>query len=158
PQFERATAHRRTLTSGATRNDLVCRQDGLLTNRRQTHHISVDISHFSQVNQMLDTSILRILDSHVADEPTPAAEPVEARERVYFDAYPEAVSSVVDTLGPAVVRVDTRDQSGGAGRGGVGSGVVISPDGLVLTNAHVVNGAKEIRLSDTEGRRTEARL
>jgi S1-C subfamily serine protease len=36
--------------------------------------------------------------------------------------------------------------------------VVISPDGLVLTNAHVVNGAHEIRLTDTEGRTTEARL
>jgi S1-C subfamily serine protease len=36
--------------------------------------------------------------------------------------------------------------------------VVISPDGLALTNAHVVNGAREIRLSDVEGRTTEARL
>ena len=65
---------------------------------------------------------------------------------------------MVDTVGPAVVRVDTRDRVDGKPRGGTGSGVVISPDGLTLTNAHVVNGAREIRLSDTEGRTTEARL
>ena len=75
-----------------------------------------------------------------------------------FDAYSEAVSSVVETVGPAVVRVDTRERVDGKPRGGTGSGVVISPDGLALTNAHVVNGAREIRLSDTEGRTTEARL
>ncbi len=107
---------------------------------------------------MLDTSLVRLLDTSSGDAAVSATGRTEERERVYFDAYSEAVSSVVDSVGPAVVRVDTREASGGAGRGGVGSGVVISPDGLVLTNAHVVNGAKEIRLSDTEGRRTEARL
>src|SRR5262245_9028000 len=101
---------------------------------------------------MLHPSIVRLLEADPID--APAAAPGHAEERVYFDAYSEAVSSVVDTVGPAVVRVDTREQNGGAGRGGVGSGVVISPDGLVLTNAHVVNGAREIRLSDVEGRRT----
>ena len=105
---------------------------------------------------MLDTSIAYLLDSNPAD--APAAVPEGTDERVYFDAYSEAVSSVVAAVGPAVVRVDTRERSGGPGRGGVGSGVVISPDGLVLTNAHVVNGAREIRLSDTEGRTTESRL
>jgi S1-C subfamily serine protease len=105
---------------------------------------------------MLDTSIAYLLDSNPAD--APARAPERTDERVYFDAYSEAVSSVVEKVGPAVVRVDTRERSGGPGRGGVGSGVVISPDGLVLTNAHVVSGAREIRLSDTEGRMTESRL
>jgi S1-C subfamily serine protease len=42
--------------------------------------------------------------------------------------------------------------------GGVGSGVTIAPDGLVLTNAHVVEGARDVRLQDAEGRAMEARV
>src|SRR5262249_57149336 len=41
--------------------------------------------------------------------------------------------------------------------GGVGSGVIIAPDGLVLTNSHVVEGAKEVRVQDAEGRVMDAR-
>jgi S1-C subfamily serine protease len=109
---------------------------------------------------MLDTRLAYLLDPSLEPdhaEPQPST-PAATDERVLFDAYSEAVSSVVDTVGPAVVRVDTRDRVDGKPRGGTGSGVVISPDGLALTNAHVVNGAREIRLSDTEGRTTEARL
>jgi S1-C subfamily serine protease len=105
---------------------------------------------------MLDTSIAYLLDPEPIE--TAATAPALADERVYFDAYSEAVADVVESVGPAVVRVDTRERNGKAGRGGVGSGVVISPDGLVLTNAHVVGGTRDIRLSDTEGRTTEARL
>ncbi len=97
---------------------------------------------------MLDTSVSYLLDPDPVE--TAPATPHKAGDGALLDAYSQTVSSVVDTVGAAVVRVDTRETNGRAGRGGVGSGVVISPDGLVLTNAHVVNGAKEIRLSDTE--------
>ena len=73
-----------------------------------------------------------------------------------LDAYSHAVTTVADTVGPAVVRVETRGAN--SRPGGVGSGVVIAPDGLVLTNSHVVQGAKEVRLADPEGRVMEARL
>jgi S1-C subfamily serine protease len=72
-----------------------------------------------------------------------------------LDAYSNAVIGVVDKVGPAVVRVETR--AANSRPSGVGSGVVIAPDGLVLTNSHVVHGAKEVRLADAEGRVMEAR-
>jgi S1-C subfamily serine protease len=72
-----------------------------------------------------------------------------------LDAYSHAVTSVADSIGPAVVRVEVRNNKGRPG--GVGSGVIIAPDGLVLTNSHVVEGAKEVLLQDAEGRVMEAR-
>ena len=74
-----------------------------------------------------------------------------------LDAYSHAVTSVADSVGPAVLRMETHGAKGQRGQGGVGSGVVIAPDGLFLTNAHVVEGAKEVRLQDSEGRVMEAR-
>src|ERR1700686_1313561 len=81
-----------------------------------------------------------------------------AADSELLDAYSHAVISVADAVGPAVLRVETRGNGQqGNGQGGVGSGVVIAPDGLVLTNCHVVEGAKEIWLQDAEGRVMEAR-
>jgi len=71
-----------------------------------------------------------------------------------LDAYSRAVVSVVDVVGPSVVSIGVNaDRRGGEGRG---SGFVISSDGHVLTNSHVVQGATGITVSLTDGRRFPA--
>ena len=71
-----------------------------------------------------------------------------------LDAYSRAVVSVVDAVGPSVVSIGVNtDKRGGEGRG---SGFVISSDGHVLTNSHVVQGASGITVSLTDGRRFPA--
>jgi S1-C subfamily serine protease len=85
--------------------------------------------------------------------------PVSGDDQALLDAYSNAVIGVTERVGPAVVRVETGATApGGRGRGGLGSGIVISPDGLVLTNSHVVGSSRQIRLQDIEGIVTEARV
>jgi S1-C subfamily serine protease len=71
-----------------------------------------------------------------------------------LDAYSRAVSGVVESVGPAVVRVEAL----GKARPGTGSGVIISSDGFVLTNSHVVQGASTARLTTPEQQTFEARV
>src|SRR5689334_5080652 len=98
--------------------------------------------------------------SDIADDGlSSAAEPTPANDQVLLDAYSNAVIDVTERVGPAVVRVETGPKVRNAReRGGLGSGIVISPDGLVLTNSHVVGSSKEIRLRDTEGVVTDAHV
>jgi len=102
------------------------------------------------------------ITSHAWDDGQPSARPSGAGasdDQALLDAYSNAVIGVTDRVGPAVVRVETGPVVRTAReRGGLGSGIVISPDGLVLTNSHVVGSAKEIRLRDIEGVVTEARV
>jgi S1-C subfamily serine protease len=87
------------------------------------------------------------------------AEPAPDNDQVLLDAYSNAVIGVTERVGPAVVRVETGPKIRSVReRGGLGSGIVISPDGLVLTNSHVVGSAKEIRLRDIEGFDTDAHV
>jgi S1-C subfamily serine protease len=73
-----------------------------------------------------------------------------------LDAYSRAVSAVVDRVGPAVVRVESIAK--GRRGGGIGSGVIIAGDGLVLTNSHVIAETKRVRLAFTEAGQAEAQL
>ncbi len=70
-----------------------------------------------------------------------------------LDAYSRAVVSVVDSVGPAVVSISAGNQLDGseADRAGAGSGVVIAPDGYILTNEHVVHNANKLTVRLTDG-------
>ncbi len=67
-----------------------------------------------------------------------------------LDVYSRVITEAVDRVGPSVVRVDVR--------GGAGSGVIVSPDGLALTNSHVVGGARSVSLTTLDGRQLTARV
>jgi S1-C subfamily serine protease len=95
-------------------------------------------------------------DESLSSQATTQAAP---DDRALLDAYSHAVIGVTERVGPAVVRVETGPKvRHGRERGGLGSGIVISPDGLVLTNNHVVGSSKQIRLRDVEGIVTDARV
>ena len=103
----------------------------------------------------------------------PAAEPstpsaVPAEDQALLDAYSRAVIDVVDRIGPAVVglavRAPNRASANGGrngNRGGTGSGVVVAPDGLILTNSHVAGSAGaggRIAVTTADGQDLQARL
>ena len=80
--------------------------------------------------------------------------PPEAHDDEPLDAYSRAVTGVAERLGPSVanLRVSRRVRGGRVVAGG-GSGVVVTPDGFLLTSAHVVAAASGgIRASFVDGR------
>ncbi|MGE5367320.1 MAG: S1C family serine protease [Betaproteobacteria bacterium] len=90
-----------------------------------------------------------------------AQEAIPADDQALLDSYSQAVIDVVDRVGPAVVRLAVRNDDSarlGQSRGGSGSGVIVAPDGLILTNSHVAGAASRIEVTTADGQDLHARL
>ena len=88
-------------------------------------------------------------------------EAIPADDQALLDSYSQAVIDVVDRVGPAVVRLAVRNGDParpGQSRGGSGSGVIVAPDGLILTNSHVAGAASRIEVTTADGQDLHARL
>ena len=81
-------------------------------------------------------------------------------EEELLDAYSNAVIGVVEKVGAAVVSIALRtQQQGGMPAGeGAGSGMILTPDGFILTNNHVVENAESIEVRLTDGSHYPARI
>ncbi len=79
--------------------------------------------------------------------------PVEHEDTELLDAYSRAVISVVDDVGPSVVGISSGNvnKQGMVEQMGAGSGAILTPDGYILTNDHVVHGAGNLQVTLTDG-------
>ncbi len=73
-----------------------------------------------------------------------------------LDAYSAAVVAATERVAPAVVHLEI--ESSGNARHGTGSGFAFTPDGLLLTNSHVVHQARRIRATFADGLSRDADL
>ncbi|HSD61393.1 MAG TPA: trypsin-like peptidase domain-containing protein [Burkholderiales bacterium] len=97
------------------------------------------------------------------DSPSPGAEPAQpsdSPESAALDAYSATVVGVCERVGPAVANVEVVRRAGPRGREvrGNGSGFVFTHDGYLLTNSHVVHGARELGVTFPDGRTYDADL
>lgn len=74
-------------------------------------------------------------------------------DALLLDSYSRSVADAVDRVGPAVARIEHVGQ-----KAGHGSGFVISPDGLIVTNSHVVGDARTVRVMTPDGGSAEGRV
>ncbi len=115
-------------------------------------------------------SEIELLDSEITNPNGPTESATSSRintsEEDLMDAYSRAVISASEKISPSVVYIEVRhetDRSRGSRRApqqarGGGSGFVVTPDGFVLTNSHVVHGTTQIEVTLSDGHKYHADL
>ncbi|MFZ5996864.1 MAG: S1C family serine protease [Nitrospirota bacterium] len=115
----------------------------------------------SEINSSIRNT-LRLINGYGVEigEERREVKPSETADVELLDAYSRAVIKVVDTVGPAVVGIAIGKDSAhyGPEQVGAGSGVIIAPDGYILTNDHVVHNADVVLAVLADGTRLATSL
>ena len=99
-------------------------------------------------------AVVNVMGGLPSSAPIATAPPGQSVSQVTLDEQ-SAVIDAVDSVAPAVVTIEA---SQGLGASGTGSGFIFDPDGWILTNRHVVDGANTLLVTLADSREFDATL